>query len=560
MGERLRGAVWALRRVAGSQEIRRAEAAWMLGWAAEWSWLVALAVFAYGVGGVALVGAVGLVRTLPAAVLAQGLSSLADRWPRHRVLAGVHAGRAVLVGAAALAVLANWSPAVVVLLAALDGLLAVLHRPTHMALMPSLARAPEDLVAANVASGTLEGLGILAGPIVGGVMVASGVPGLPFAVPAAAFGVAAVIVLGLRPTGIAARPVGRADGPAEMMLSGVRAVRTHPRAALMLSLFGLQTLVRGLLSVLLVVLAIELLGIGEEGVGFLNAAIGAGGLVGAISAITLVGRDRLAPPVLLGLLLWGLPILLIGVVPAVVVAFAALAVLGAGNAVLDISGFTLLQRLVPNETRGRVFGLLEAMVMLTVGVGAALAPVLVELAGGRLALVITGAILPVAAIATWPWMRDSDRHALVPARELALLRGVPMLGALPMTAIEELACRMQSRRFPGGAPIVTLGEVGDRFYVLASGHAEVRMPGNDSHTLGPGDSFGEIALLRDVRRTATVTALEEVETLAIDRDVFVAAVSGDRISLEAADAQIRERLQHRHGAGPPPKGTSPAQR
>jgi hypothetical protein len=296
----------------------------------------------------------------------------------------------------------------------------------------------------------------------------------------------------------------------------------------MLSLFGLQTLVRGLLSVLLVVLAIELLGIGEEGVGFLNAAIGAGGLVGAISAITLVGRDRLAPPVLLGLLLWGLPILLIGVVPAVVVAFAALAVLGAGNAVLDISGFTLLQRLVPNETRGRVFGLLEAMVMLTVGVGAALAPVLVELAGGRLALVITGAILPVAAIATWPWMRDSDRHALVPARELALLRGVPMLGALPMTAIEELACRMQSRRFPGGAPIVTLGEVGDRFYVLASGHAEVRMPGNDSHTLGPGDSFGEIALLRDVRRTATVTALEEVETLAIDRDVSVAIGSAWR--------------------------------
>ena len=415
-------------------------------------------------------------------------------------------------------------------------------------------------MAANVASGTLEGLGILAGPIVGGLMVATGLPALPFAVPAAAFGLAAAIVLGLRPTGVAARPVGRAGGPAEMMLSGLRAVRAHPRAALMLSLFGLQTLVRGLLSVLLVVLAIELLGIGEEGVGFLNAAIGAGGLVGAISAIALVGRDRLAPPVLLGLLLCGLPILLIGVAPAVLVAFLALAVLGAGNAVLDISGFTLLQRLVPNETRGRVFGLLEAMVMLTVGLGAALAPVLVELAGARLALVITGALLPLAAIATWPWLRESDRHALVPARELALLRGVPMLGALPMTAVDELACRMHSRRFPAGTPMVTLGEVGDRFYVLASGRAEVTMPGNDRHLLGPGDSFGEIALLRDVGRTATVTAMEEVETLAIDRAVFVAAVSGDRLSLEAADAQIRERLQHRHGAEPDPTGTLPAQR
>jgi MFS family permease len=328
----------------------------------------------------------------------------------------------------------------------------------------------------------------------------------------------------------------------------------------MLGLFGLQTLVRGLLSVLLVMLAIELLRIGEEGVGFLNAAIGAGGLAGAVSAIALVGRDRLAPSVLVGLLLWGLPILLIGVAPAVVVAFVALAVLGAGNAVLDISGFTLLQRLVPNETRGRVFGLLEAMVMLTVGVGAALAPLLVDLAGARLALVITGVLLPIAAIATWPWMRDSDRHALVPARELGLLRGVAMLGALPMTAVEELACRMQPRRFAAGTPIVTLGEVGDRFYVLASGHAQVTMPGHYAHTLGPGDSFGEIALLRDVRRTATVTALEEVETLAIDREVFVAAVGGDRLSLEAADAQIRERLQHRHGEETEPTETLPARR
>lgn len=560
MPERLRAAGWALRRVAGNRDIRRAEAAWMLGWAAEWSWLVALAVFAYGVGGVALVGAMGLVRTLPAAILAQGLSSLSDRWPRHRVLLAVHGGRALLVGAAAIAALAGWSPWLIVALAAVDGLLAVLHRPTYMALMPSLARSPEDLVAANVASGMLEGLGILAGPIVGGLLVATGEPALPFAVPAAVFAVAAAIVFGVRPTGAAARAVGRAGGAVEMMLSGLRAVRAHPHAALMLSIFGLQTLVRGLLSVLLVVLAIELLRIGEEGVGFLNAAIGAGGLVGAVSALALVGRARLAPPVLLGLLLWGLPILLIGLVPGTAVAFAGLVVLGAGNAVLDIAGFTLLQRLVPNDARGRVFGLLEALVMLTVGVGAALAPLLVELVGTQMALVVTGLLLPVAAFAAWPWMRSSDQHALVPARELSLLRGVPMLGALPMTAVEELACRMRPQHYTAGQRIVTIGEVGDRFYIVASGSAEVSMPRHATHRLGEGDSFGEIALLRDVRRTATVTALEDVETLAIDREVFVGAVSGDRLSLEAADAQIRDRLQHRDVAEPPATGTSPAPR
>jgi hypothetical protein len=560
MTERLRAAVWALRRVAGNRDIRRAEAAWMLGWAAEWSWLVALAVFAYGAGGVALVGAMGLVRTLPAAVLAQGLSSFSDRWPRHRVLLGVHLGRAALVGMAAAAVLAGWPAGLVLGLAALDGLLAVLHRPTHMALMPSLARSPEDLVAANVASGTLEGLGILAGPLLAGLLAAGGSVSLPFAVPAVLFAVAAASVAGVRPTGVAARAVGRVGGPVAMLLGGLRAVRAHPHAALMLGLFGLQTLVRGLLSVLLVVLAIELLDIGEEGVGFLNAAIGAGGLLGAIAALALVGRARLAPPVFLGLLLWGLPILLIGLAPVTGVALAALAVLGAGNAVLDIAGFTLLQRLMPNEARGRVFGLLEALVMLTVGVGAALAPLLLQLADTRTALVITGLLLPVAAIAAWPWMRTSDRHALVPARELALLRGVPMLGALPMTAVEELACRMQPRRYASGERIVTLGEMGDRFYILASGTAEVTMPGHATHRLREGDSFGEIALLRDVRRTATVTALEDVETLAIDREVFVAAVSGDRLSLQAADSQIRARLEHRDEPMPPSPGTSPAPR
>jgi MFS family permease len=250
----------------------------------------------------------------------------------------------------------------------------------------------------------------------------------------------------------------------------------------------------------------------------------------------------------------------IGLAPVTPVALIALAALGIGNAVLDVAGFTLLQRLVPNDVRGRIFGLLEALVMLTVGVGAALAPLLVGVAGARAALVVTGLLLPIAALTAWRWMRDSDRHALVPARELTLLRGVPMLGALPMTAVEELASRMEPRRFEDGERIVTVGEVGDRFYILASGRAEVRVPGHPTHRLEAGDSFGEIALLRDVLRTATVTAIGEVEALVIERDVFVAAVSGDRLSLQAADSQIRTRLEHRDEPGSPSPGTSPAPR
>jgi MFS family permease len=340
-----------------------------------------------------------------------------------------------------------------------------------------------------------------------------------------------------------------------MMLSGLRTLRSRPRAGLLFTLFGLQTLVRGLLSVLLVALAIELLLIGEEGVGFLNAAIGAGGFVGALAALALVGRQRLAGSVAIGLLLWGLPILAIGVAPVTVLAFVALAVLGAGNAVLDVAGFSLLQRLVPNRARGRVFGVLEAMVMLTVGLGAALAPVLVALLDTRGALIVTGLLLPAAAVASWPLLRHADAGAVVPAGDLQLLRAVPMLGALPMTTIEDLAAQLEPRRYEPGSRIITQGALGDRFYILASGEAEVTIPDHEPHRLGPGDSFGEIALLRDVPRTATVAAVGAVEALTLDRDAFLAAVSGDRLSRQAADAQIQERLEHRHDSGPSSPGT-----
>lgn len=543
MRQRLSAAAWALRRVAASTEIRRAEGAWMLGWTGEWAWLVALFVFAYDRGGVPLVGALGLLRTLPAALLAPALSSLADHWPRRRVLLAVHAGRAALIGMAAIAALGGWPLVVVLLVAALDGLLAVLHRPSHMAMMPSLARSPEDLVAANVASSTLEAVGTLLGPLLGGLLVATGRSGFPFVVPAAIFAVAAVTVLRISPVRAVARP-SVAAGSFDLLLGGLRMLRARPHAALLLGLFGLQTLVRGLLSVLLVVLAIELLTVGEEGVGWLNAAIGAGGFAGALAALALVGRQRLAPPVYLGLLLWGLPILAIGAMPAAGVAFLALGLLGAGNAVLDVAGFTLLQRLVPNESRGRVFGLLEAMVMLTVGIGAALAPLLVAWLGPRGALVATGLLLPIAATAAWPRLRGADASAVIPAAELRLLRGVPMFAALPMTVVEHVAGQVSARRFPGGARIVTEGEVGDRFYILARGRAEVTAAGHVPHLLGEGDSFGEIALLRDVPRTATVTALDEVEAMVLERDAFLAAVTGDRLSLQAAERVVEERLGH----------------
>ena len=538
---RLQAALGALGRVLRNREMRHALAGWMLGWAAEWTWLVALFVYAFGAGGLAVVGLVGLARTLPAAILAPALGSLTDRLPRHRMLLATHAGRALLLGLATLVAVVDGSPLIVYLLATLDALLAVLHRPAHASLLPSLARSPNELVGANVASSTVEAIGILTGPAVGAGLVATGIVPLTFAIPAATFVAAAISVAGLRP---AAQPEGREGGAGRRpsALAGMRALRNHPQAALVVGLFATQTAVRGLLSVLIVAGAINLLSMGEEGVGFLNAAIGAGGLIGALSAMAIIGHERMARPFALGLVLWGVPILLTGVAPVAWVALLAMGVVGAGNALLDVSGFTLLQRTVPNSVRGSVFAVLEALVMLFVGIGAALGPVLVEIVSLRGAWIVTGAILPVLAIVTWRWVSEADDRAVIPERELSLLRGVPMLAVLPLTALEQVAADLQPMRVAAGEPIIREGEIGDRFYLIDSGQVEVRVGDRVIRREGPGESFGEVALLRDVPRTAGVSAATDVELFALDRDAFTGAVTGDHLSMRAADAVIDSRL------------------
>jgi MFS family permease len=525
----------AIGRVIANRDMRRAVLGYMFGCGAEWAWLVALAVYAFNAGGLAVVGIVGLARTLPAAILAPALGSLADRFPRHRVLLAVHAGRASLLALAAVVAAVNGPPLLVYAIATLDALLAVLHRPTHLSLLPALARSPEQLIAANVSSSTVEAVGILLGPMIGAVLIASGAVPLTFAVPAAMFAAAAISVAGLRPSEASEQRVPASGGS---FLRGLRALREHPHAALIVSLFGSQTAVRGILSVLIVAGSIEMLGMGDEGVGYLNAAIGAGGVVGAVATAAMVGRRRMAPQFFLGLLLWGLPILVAGLLPFAVVALLAMAVLGAGNAVLDVSGFTLLQRTVPNAARGSVFGVFEAVVMLTVGLGSLLAPALVALVGVQGAWIVAGSVLPLLAIVTWRGLRAADERAVVPERELALLRGVPMLGMLPLTALEQVAADLTPLRFEAGDTIIREGDAGDRFYVVASGEVEVRQDRERIRTMGVGESFGEVALLRNVPRTAGVVAIGPVEVFAIGRVAFRCAVTEDHQSLQAAEQVV----------------------
>ena len=334
----------------------------------------------------------------------------------------------------------------------------------------------------------------------------------------------------------------REDGFFREFFAGFGAIGGDRNLRLIIGLYGAQTLIAGALNVLIVVAALELLDLGEAGVGFLNSAVGVGGLFGALAAFALVGRQRLASDFGLGLILWGFPIALVGVFPNATVALILLGLVGVGNTVVDVAALTLLQRTVPDEVLTRVFGVVQSVFVATLGIGAIVAPLMTGTIGIRWAMVVTGAILPVLAVLLWSRIRALDAEALAPTTELALLRAIPLFKPLPAPAIDQLASHLVPVHAAAGSEVVRQGEPGDRFYVIASGEVDVFIDGRQISTMGPGDHFGEIALLRDVPRTATVKARTDSELYALDRDEFLSAVTGHAASREAADAIVSSRL------------------
>ena len=313
------------------------------------------------------------------------------------------------------------------------------------------------------------------------------------------------------------------------------------RLRLIVGLYGAQTLVAGALNVLIVVMALELLDMGNAGIGFLNSAVGVGGLLGGFAALALLSRNKLASDFAVGLVLWGVPIALIGIFPDPLLALVLLGVVGIGVTLVDVAGLTLLQRAVPDEVMTRVFGVVQSVFVGTLGLGAIIAPLLIKLFDVRGALIASGSLLPFLAIVFWRRLQAVDGDTLAPA-ELALLRSLALFRPLPPATLDQLASALIAVSATDGDEIIRQGDSGDRFYVIAKGEVDVTSDGQHVSTLGKGDYFGEIALLRDVPRTATVTARGDVELRALERDEFLGAVTGHVESVEAADAVIANRL------------------
>lgn len=537
--ERFGDAATSFGRVFRNPNIRRVESAWAASVVAHWAYGIALAVFAYQEGGAPAVGLVGLVRFIPSALASPFAALLGDRYQRQRVIVAADLTRATLLALSLLVVATDGPVALVYVLAALISVAYSAVRPAQAALLPTLARNPAELTAANVTSSTIESLGLFGGPAIGGVLLAATGADVVFGASAAAFLLSALLVSRVR-SDVPPERRERAGGRLAEFTAGFVALAREPGLRVLVLLLISQTLVAGALNVLIVVSALELLDLGEEGVGFLNSAVGIGGLVGAMVSAMLIGR-RLTSNFLLGILLWGLPIALIGFFPEPVPALLFLALVGLGNTLVDVSAFTLLQRAVPDEVLARVFGAVQALWVGTIGVGAIVAPLLIAALDIRGALVATGALLPILATLLRRRLTALD-EVPVPERELELLRGIEIFKPLPPPVLEGVAHALLPVPVEAGREIFRQDERGDRFYIVADGEVEIVSDGRVVAVTAAGGYFGEIALLRDVPRTATVRAKTDVELRALERDDFIAAVTGYAESVEAADSVIAARL------------------
>jgi MFS family permease len=550
-GTRWRDAAAAFTTNARNPALRRAQLAFLGAWTAEWAFTVALGVVAYREGGATAVGLVGLLRMLPSALLAPLLSPLVDRGRRERVLVLVSTVRGLATAGAAVVAALSGPVVLVYALAVVSTIAATLFRPAHSALLPSLCRTGHELASANVVRGLLDSAATLVGPLLAAVLLELTNASVVFGVAAAASLWAAALLLHLEYDAPPRPSAPRRPQLAKEAAEGLRAVVRNGDLALVIGLVGVQTFTRGGLTVFSVVVAIELLGTGESGVGSLMTAVGVGAVLGSLAASLLVGTRRLGSWFAVGVTLWGLPFVFIGLFPSQPAALTLLALVGVGNALIDVAGFTLVGRLAPDEVLGRVFGVLESLAAVSVGVGAVVTAWLVEVSGTRTALVVVGAVGPVLALAAWWRLARLDRTVTVRDADLELLRRVPMLQVLPLPSIEQLARGLEPVSVPAGQQVFGQGDEGDRYFVIESGEVEVVGDGAVVATLGPGEGFGEIALLRRVRRTATARARSDVRLQALSCDHFLPVVLGYTPSAYEAGVVVEGMLDRYSPKGPP---------
>lgn len=505
----------------------------------KWAFAMALGVYAFEQGGTTAVGFVALIQAIPSALAAPLLGMLGDEYPRQRVLLSTNFMRAVLLALVAASMFYSLPLAVTFGLAVLFSVVSTANQPARAALIPVLARTPGEVSSATAFMGVVDTASFLIGAGFGGVLLA--VTSSPFVISccAGAYALAAALLL-LVPRD--ERPAVKVrQHPLKELVAGFRAAIDDYHLRLAISVLAALSVVDGLTNVLVIVTSIELLNTGTAGIGYLNIAYGVGGLLGGTAALALMRRSRLTVTLAAGSLALCLPLIVLGIVPSEVTGLAAWAAAGLGFVAMKVSGLTLVQRLSGDRVLARVLAVVEATFVASIGIGAILAPLLVSAVGIDGALIITGCVLPLAVLTRWRSLRRLEIGAPVPERQYELLRHCPVFAPLPLASTENLARRLHPLEVEAGAEVITQGDTGDQFYVIDSGLVEVFQDGEWRRHQGPGESFGEIALLHRSLRTATVRAVEPTKLYSLDREPFLVSVLGYADS-EAAAHEVSERF------------------
>ena len=530
--------------VFGNPDLRRLELAWAAMSFATWSFAIALAVYAFEAAGAAAVGLVALLRLLPGAVVAPFAGLLGDTRSRRGVLVTSAAATAVVLAAATIAAASNRAPAIVFCTAAGFAVVTAAYLPVESALLPQLSRTPQELSAANVALSVMDNGGFLAGAIGAGVLLALGGPEVVFGLAAALAAVATALLVRLtpdqRPDYVHQPPLAQV---ARQTLSGGSTILADPRLRLLATTLTILVFFEGAIDVLVVIAALQLLDLPESSVGYLNAAWGIGALAAGAALAVLLHRGKLALGIGAGSLVIGAAATLMAAWPVAAAAYFALAAFGVGYTLVEVAAKTFLQRLGSDEVLARVFGFMETSRLGAMALGSIVAPLLVALLGTRGALVAAGALPVLFAALRWGSLRDFETGAPVDWRRYALLRSNEIFQPLPVATLERLCQDLQPIELADGAEVITQGGGADRFYLIEEGEVAVFRDGTLRRRERSGESFGEIALIRDVPRTATVRVTCPTRLLTLEREQFVAAVTGYPRSRQLTEDLIDSQLE-----------------
>lgn len=523
-------------------DVRRLQLAWGFAVVAGSSSLIAFLVYAFAAGGSGLVATYGVLRVLPGAVVTPLVTGLGDRVPRDHLLRWTTAARAVLVTIAAIGAFVSAPPWIVIAAGAASASMSSTFRPLQASTLPWLVRTPGELTSANVTATMMENGGSLLGPLVAGAMLVVAGPAAVLTFSALCMAGALLALLRLQVPRQAAADGAGARTMVRDAVAGADALRRiAPPGGLVVVAFA-QTFARGALLVVSVVLVLGPLQLGDDAVAWLNAAMGIGGLVAGAWAAAVLRATRLGRSFLLGVALWGLPLVALAASPTVVAAYATFLVIGVGNTLEDAGAMSLLPRVVDHRLVGRAIGALELVIILGLATGSLCAPLLEAWLGLQGTLAAIGLVVLAAVVAYVRPFTRIDRSMPEPPAELTLLRELPMFSVLPMVVVDQLAAEIEHHAYETADVVMREGEAGDRFHVIVSGTARVTVAGTPRATLHRGEGMGEIALLRGVPRTATVTAAEPLRTVSLARDPFLDAVTGNQLSAESAHALADRRL------------------